>query len=95
MAGMLRRCPGAATVSPSRKGEDTTRVAARYGDWLVPSFVYGSMRYACQALGLASLPLYPKRSKVTSALAKATHWLLDDTWLQIHTAACIDVICWK
>ena len=67
-------------------------VVARYGDWMVPSFLYRSLRYVCQTLGLIDLPLYPKRPPLITSIARAVHGLLDNSWLQIHTAASIGVI---
>jgi len=71
------------------------RVEVRYGDWLQPSLLYRSVRHLGHVLGWAQLPLYPQRSRLTSAIAAAIHRLLDDGWLQLHTAACIGVICRK
>lgn len=41
-------------------------VESRYGDWMVPSFFYRSLRHVCQVVGLANLPPVPQASRVGS-----------------------------
>jgi len=80
--GQLCRCMREAGFEVARVG----------GDWMVPGFLYRSLRYGLMRVRLARLPKYPREVWGTGALQQRARTRLRGTRLGPYTFAMVNVL---